>query len=97
MMAMIAHVNEQVGAKVETRFPAYLRGNPLFIGMETPVLILLTKLLDHEKMFEGCDKAYHYMYAKSKCNIACVVEAFFPYLLEVKRSNMTSHFTQSPP
>ena len=86
MLAMIAHVNEQVDTKVDTPFPAYLRGHPeLFIGIETPVLTILTKLLDHEKMFEGCDKAYHYMYAKLKCNSACVVEAFLSCLFEVKK------------
>ena len=64
MLAMIAHVNEQVDTKVETPFPAYLRGHPeLFIGIETPVLTILAKLFDHEKMFEGCDNAYRYMYA----------------------------------
>ena len=62
-LAMIAHVNEQVDTHVATPFPAYLRGHPeLSICMDTPVLTLLTKLLDHEKMFEGCDKVYHYMY-----------------------------------
>ena len=93
MVAMIAHVNEQVDTKVDAPFPAYLRGHPeLFIGSENPVLTILTKLLDHEKMFEGCDKAYHYMYAKLKCNSACVVEAFFPCLFEVNKSNTRRHF-----
>ena len=69
--------------KEETPFPSYLRRHPeLFIGIETPVLTILTKLLDHEKMFEGCDQVYHYMCAKLKDNSACLVEAFFPCLLE---------------
>ena len=86
MLAMLVHVNEQVDTKVETPFPAYLRGHPeLFIGIETPVLTILTKLLDHEKMFEGCDQACHDMCAKLKDNIACLVEALFPCLIEAKQ------------
>ena len=40
--------------------------------------IVVSALLDHENMFEGCDQTYRYMYGKLKCNSACVVEAFFP-------------------
>ena len=74
MLAMIVHVNDQVDTKVDTPFPAYLRDHPeFFIGIELPVLGILTKLVAHEKMFEGCDQAYHYMCAKLKDNSACLV------------------------
>ena len=85
VLAMIAHVNGQIDTKVETPLPAYLRDHPeFFIGIETPVLGILTKLVAHEKMFEGCGQAYHYVCAKLKDNSACLVEAFFPCLLEAK-------------
>ena len=81
---------------MDTPFPAYLRGRPeLFSGIQE-LGIVLTKLLVRENMFEGCDQTYHYMYAKLKCNSACVVEAFFPCLLDVKKGHMSSHFMQPP-
>ena len=85
MVAMIAHVNEQVDTKVDTPFPAYLRGRPeLFSGIQELGIVLAT-LLDRETMVEGCDQTYHYMYAKLKYNSACLGEAFFPCQLGAKQ------------
>lgn len=85
MLAMLVHVNEQVDTHVDTPFPAYLRGHlELFIGIETPALTIFAKLLDLGQMLEGCDNAYHYIYANLKCNITCVVVAFFPCLNDAR-------------